>query len=82
MTEKAKSNQEAITKLLSDVEREMVFIKSQMPKIPDLLINGMTALTELASLYILKPQLDYKPLYNEQLQNLHQSRRSLGQAES
>ena len=82
MTDKAKSNQEAITKLLSDVEREMVFIKSQMPKIPDLFINGMTALTELASLYILKPQLDYKPLYNEQLQNLHQSRRSLGQAES
>ncbi len=82
MTAKAKSNQEAIAKLLSEVEREMIFIKSQMPKIPDLLINGMTALTELASLYILKPQLDYKPLYNEQLQNLHQGRRSLGQAES
>jgi len=81
-TKTAKSNQEAINKLKSNIEREMVYIKSQMPVIPDLIANGVTALSELAMLYLLKPTIDFKPIYNEQLQNIHQARRSFGQAES
>ena len=69
---------QAIKNLLSPIDREFVFIKSQAPILKDLILNAITASSELCLLKFKKSHIDLKTTYHEQCQSLHQGRRELG----
>lgn len=72
----------AIYKLLSVKDRQMHFVKTKVPHTVDLVINGITALSELCILKFKKSHIDLKTSYHEQCKNLHQGRREFSQIKS
>ena len=79
---KPESISQAIEKLTTIKDRQMKFVKTQMPIVLDLIINGATALSEICLQKFKKSHIDLKTSYHEKCQNLHQGRRELSQVKS